>query len=113
MLQLEKNAVLTAMLPLLICVSLSLKKYAVKTVVKPKESKEHIRSQKIDRILTGKYTCHPMFCRNHGRCFYLTFNVIGACLQDLLALGIDALTKVTDHVLTAANVNPAIHGLVD
>ena len=88
------------MLPLLIC------------VVKPKESKEHIRSQKIDRILTGKYTAIPCFVGIMVAVFYLTFNVIGAYLQDLLALGIDALTKVTDHVLTAANVNPAIHGLV-
>ena len=85
-----------------------IEKVCRQTVVKPKESKEHIRSQKIDRILTGKYTAIPCFVA----VFYLTFNVIGACLQDLLALGIDALTKVTDHVLTAANVNPAIHGLV-
>lgn len=69
-------------------------------------------SQKIDRILTGKYTAIPCFVGIMVAVFYLTFNVIGACLQDLLALGIDALTKVTDHVLTAANVNPAIHGLV-
>ena len=68
--------------------------------------------QKIDRILTGKYTAIPCFVGIMVAVFYLTFNVIGAYLQDLLALGIDALTKVTDHVLTAANVNPAIHGLV-
>lgn len=89
-----------------------IEKVCCQTVVKPKESKEHIRSQKIDRILTGKYTAIPCFVGIMVAVFYLTFNVIGACLQDLLALGIDALTKVTDHVLTAANVNPAIHGLV-
>ena len=89
-----------------------IEKVCRQTVVKPKESKEHIRSQKIDRIITGKYTAIPCFVGIMVAVFYLTFNVIGACLQDLLALGIDALTKVTDHVLTAANVNPAIHGLV-
>ena len=89
-----------------------IEKVCRQTVVKPKESQEHIRSQKIDRILTGKYTAIPCFVGIMVAVFYLTFNVIGACLQDLLALGIDALTKVTDHVLTAANVNPAIHGLV-
>ena len=89
-----------------------IEKVCRQTVVKPKESKEHIRSQKIDRILTGKYTAIPCFVGIMVAVFYLTFNVIGAYLQDLLALGIDALTKVTDHVLTAANVNPAIHGLV-
>ena len=89
-----------------------IEKVCRQTVVKPKESKEHIRSQKIDRILTGKYTAIPCFVGIMVAVFYLTFNVIGAYLQDLLALGIDALTKVTDHVLTAANVNPTIHGLV-
>ena len=89
-----------------------IEKVCRQTVVKPKESKEHIRSQKIDSILTGKYTAIPCFVGIMVAVFYLTFNVIGAYLQDLLALGIDALTKVTDHVLTAANVNPAIHGLV-
>ena len=89
-----------------------IEKVCHQTVVKPKESKEHIRSQKIDRILTGKYTAIPCFVGIMVAVFYLTFNVIGACLQDLLALGIDALTELTDHALTAANVNPAIHGLV-
>ena len=89
-----------------------IEKVCRQTVVKPKESKEHIRSQKIDRILTGKYTAIPCFVGIMVAVFYLTFNVIGACLQDLLALGIDALTNVTAPVLTAANVNPAIHGLV-
>ena len=89
-----------------------IEKVCQQTVVKPKESKEHIRSQKIDRILTGKYTAIPCFVGIMVAVFYLTFNVIGAWLQDLLALGIDALTELTDHALTAANVNPAIHGLV-
>lgn len=89
-----------------------IEKVCRQTVVKPKESKEHIRSQKIDRILTGKYTAIPCFIGIMLTVFYLTFNVIGAWLQDLLALGIDALTKIADHALTAANVNPAIHGLV-
>ena len=89
-----------------------IEKVCQQTVVKPRESKEHIRSQKIDRILTGKYTAIPCFIGIMVAVFYLTFNVIGAWLQDLLALGIDALTELTDHALTAANVNPAIHGLV-
>lgn len=89
-----------------------IEKVCQQTVVKPRESKEHIRSQKIDRILTGKYTAIPCFIGIMVAVFYLTFNVIGAWLQDLLALGIDALTELTDHALTTANVNPAIHGLV-
>ena len=89
-----------------------IEKVCQQTVVKPRESIEHIRSQKIDRILTGKYTAIPCFIGIMVAVFYLTFNVIGAWLQDLLALGIDALTELTDHALTAANVNPAIHGLV-
>ena len=89
-----------------------IEKVCQQTVVKPRESKEHIRSQKIDRILTGKYTAIPCFIGIMVAVFYLTFNVIGAWLQDLLALGIDALMELTDHALTAANVNPAIHGLV-
>ena len=89
-----------------------IEKVCQQTVVKPRESKEHIRSQKIDRILTGKYTAIPCFIGIMVAVFYLTFNVIGAWLQDLLALGIDALTELTDHALTAANVNPAIHALL-
>lgn len=82
------------------------------TVVKPKESKERIRSEKIDRVLTGKYTAIPLFILIMGTVFYLTFNVIGAWLQDLLAAGIDALTAVVDSALTSANVNAAIHDLI-
>ncbi|MER2151040.1 MAG: fused ferrous iron transport protein A/B, partial [Candidatus Limivicinus sp.] len=81
-------------------------------VVKPQESKEHLRSRKIDRILTGKYTAIPVFIVIMGLVFYLTFNVIGAWLQDLLAAGIGWLTKTADAALTAAHVNEAIHGLI-
>ena len=81
-------------------------------VVKPKESKEHIRSQKIDRILTGKYTAIPCFIAIMLGIFFLTFNVIGAFLQNLLQMGIDSLTALVDTGLSAAGVNKAIHSLV-
>lgn len=81
------------------------------TVVKPKESRERIRSQKIDRILTGKYTAIPCFVMIMLAVFYLTFNVIGAFLQDILQLGIDRLTAMTDQALSAAKVNEVLHGL--
>ena len=74
------------------------------TVVKPRESKERIRSQKIDKILTGKYTAIPCFVAIMLAIFFLTFNVIGAFLQNLLQLGIDALTGVVDNALAAAGV---------
>ena len=82
------------------------------TVVKPKESRERIRSQKMDRILTGKYTAIPCFALIMISVFYLTFNVIGAALQGLLEQGIAYLTDVTDRILTAAHVNEALHQLV-
>ena len=81
-------------------------------VKKPKESREHARSQKIDKLLTGKYTAIPVFIAVMGLVFFLTFNVIGATLQDLLATGIEALTGVVDGALTSAGVNRAIHGLI-
>ncbi len=81
-------------------------------VVKPRESREHVRSQRLDRILTGKYTALPVFVLVMGLVFYLTFAVIGVWLQDLLAAGIAALTAWADAGLTAARVNPALHGLV-
>ncbi len=81
-------------------------------VIKPRMSKEHLRSQKIDRVLTGKYTAIPTFIAIMGLVFYLTFNVIGAWLQDLLAMGIEWLTGMTDAALTAAHVNVALHGLI-
>lgn len=82
------------------------------TVVKPKESKERIRSEKIDRVLTGKYTAIPCFVGIMVLVFYLTFNVIGAWLQGILQLGIDKISVLTDQALTAAHVNHAIHSLV-
>lgn len=82
------------------------------TVVKPKESKERIRSEKIDRILTGKYTAIPCFIGIMALVFYLTFNVIGAWLQGILEVWIDKISVVTDVALTAANVNSAMHSLV-
>ena len=82
------------------------------TVVKPRESKEHMRSRKIDKLLTGKYTAIPAFIGIMALVFWLTFNVIGAWLQDLLDLGITALTDVVDAALTAANVNVVLHSLI-
>ena len=82
------------------------------TVVKPKESKEHLRSMKIDRILTGKYTAIPCFVGIMGLVFFLTFSVIGAFLQNLLDMGITALGDMMDSWMTAANVSDVIHSLV-
>ena len=82
------------------------------TVVKPKESKEHLRSMKIDRILTGKYTAIPCFVGIMGLVFFLTFSVIGAFLQNLLDMGITALGGMVDRWMTAANVSDVIHSLV-
>ena len=81
-------------------------------VIKPQENRERTRSQKIDKLLTGKYTALPIFIIVMGLVFYLTFNVIGAWLQDLLAMGIEALTDVVDEALTAGNVNEMLHGLI-
>ncbi len=81
-------------------------------VIKPKESKEHARSRKLDRIFTGKWTAIPIFILIMGLVFFLSFNVIGAFLQDILALLISKLTDVVDAALTAANVAPPIHSLV-
>lgn len=82
------------------------------TVVKPKESKEHLRSQKIDKILTGKYTAIPAFIGIMGAVFWLTFNVIGAGLSSLLEMGIDKLTELTAAALERGNVNSVIQSLV-
>lgn len=81
-------------------------------VVKPHESREHARSSKLDRVLTGKYTAIPVFLGVMLLIFYLTFNVIGKFLSDLLALGIDALTGVVDRALTAYGLNPVAHSLI-
>ena len=82
------------------------------TVVKPHESREHLRSQKIDRFLTGKYTAIPAFIGIMGLVFFLTFNVIGAWLQRLLASGIAWLTEVVDNALVSWEVNEAVRSLV-
>ena len=82
------------------------------TVVKPKESNERVRSEKIDRILTGKYTAIPCFIGIMVLVFYLTFNVIGAFLQGLLEMGIDKLSGMAEAGLIALNVNDAIRSLV-
>lgn len=82
------------------------------SVIKPKESREHLRSRKIDRFLTGKYTGIPAFVGIMAVVFWLTFNVIGVFLQGLLESGITALTDVVDHAMTAAHVNSVVHSLV-
>ena len=89
-----------------------IEKVCEQTVVKPKESKERIRSQKIDRILTGKYTAIPCFFGIMLLVFYLTFNVIGAWLQNLLELGISQLSDATEQLMIAADVNEVLRGLV-
>ena len=81
-------------------------------VRKPRESREHLRSQRLDRILTGKYTALPVFIGIMALVFYLTFAVVGAWLQDLLAAGIEWLTGAVDAALTAWGVNAAVHGLI-
>ena len=83
-----------------------------KAVIKPRESREHLRSSRIDRVLTGKYTAIPVFIGVMLMIFYLTFNVIGKFLSDLLALGIDALTGLADRALTAYGLNPVVHSLI-
>lgn len=82
------------------------------SVVKPKESKEHIRSTKIDRILTGKYTAIPCFVGIMALVFYLTFSVIGAFLANILDMGISALGGYVDQLMTAAHVNSVLQSLV-
>ena len=82
------------------------------TVVKPRQSKEQIRSAQIDRFLTGRYTAIPAFVGIMALVFYLTFGVIGLALQNLLEVGIDALTAAVDSTLTVWNVNAAVHSLV-
>ena len=82
------------------------------TVVKPRESKEHLRSVKIDKILTGKYTAIPCFIGIMGLVFFLTFGVIGAFLQNILEVSIDALGGLVDQWMGAANVNSVLRSLV-
>lgn len=83
-----------------------------RTVVKPHESKEHARSAKIDKILTGKYTAIPCFILIMALVFFLTFNVIGAYFQGLLESGIESLTAIVDSALTRGGVNKVIHSLI-
>ena len=83
-----------------------------KTVVKCHESREHARSVRMDRVLTGKYTAIPTFLAIMFLIFYPTFNVIGSALSDWLSLGIDALTGLVDRGLTAYGINPVVHSLV-
>ena len=89
-----------------------IERLCAQTVIRPQESKERIRSEKIDRILTGRYTAIPCFIGIMVLVFYLTFNVIGGGLQKLLELGIDRLSALTDAALTQLHVNPVIHSLV-
>ena len=83
-----------------------------RAVVKPKESKEHLRSSKIDKILTGKYTAFPSFILIMGLVFFLTFNVVGAFFQNILENGIEKLTALVDAAMASAGVNDVIHSLV-
>ena len=89
-----------------------IQKLCDQTVVKPRESREHERSRKIDKFLTGKYTAIPAFIGIMALVFYLTFNIIGAWLQGLLEMGIGWFTEVVDGALTAWNVNETLHGLI-
>ena len=89
-----------------------IEKICSETVVKPHESKEHLRSVRMDRILTGRYTAIPCFIAIMAAVFFLTFNVIGAALQTLLELCIGYLTDVVDHLFTVWNVNETLHSLV-
>ena len=82
------------------------------TVIKPEESREHLRSRRIDRILTGKYTAIPAFVCIMGAVFWLTFNIIGAVLSDWLDEGITALTEAMDLLLTRSGVNHVVHSLI-
>ena len=89
-----------------------IQKVAEETVKKPHESRERIRSEKIDRVLTGKYMAIPSFIVIMGLVFFLTFNVIGKWLQDLLASGIAWLADLADEAMTAAGINTVIHDLI-
>ena len=89
-----------------------IRKVCSQTFKKPLMSKERVRSERIDRILTGKFTGIPAFIGIMALVFFLTFNVIGKFFQDLIESGVDNLTKITDNALTNANVNPFLHGLI-
>lgn len=89
-----------------------IQKLCRQTVQKPKESRERRRSEKIDRLLTGKYTAIPCFIGIMVLVFFLTFNVIGAFLQNLLEIGIDALAGAAETAMIAANVHPVLRALI-
>ena len=89
-----------------------IEKVCSSSVIKPRESRERIRSEKLDRVLTGKYTAIPAFIVVMGLIFWLTFNLVGPFLQDLLASGIDELTGIVSDALIAANVNDVLQGLL-
>ena len=89
-----------------------IEKVVAAAVVKCRESREHRRSMAMDRILTGKYTALPFFFAVMVLIFYLTFNVVGSFLSDLLSLGIDALTALVDRALTAYGINSVVHSLI-
>ena len=89
-----------------------IEKLCEKTVVKSRESKEHIRSVRIDRVLTNRYAALPIFVGIMLLIFWLTFDVVGAFLQDLLAMGIDRLSEVVDRGLSAYGLNPVVHSLI-
>ena len=89
-----------------------IEKLVREAVVKPRESRQHRRSVQADKILTGKYTAIPIFIGVMFLIFFLTFHVIGAFLSDLLALGIDKLTTLTDAALTAYGLNPVVQSLI-
>lgn len=91
---------------------LFIKRVCKEAVIKAKESKEHARSTRIDKVLTGRFTAIPAFILIMLSVFFLTFNVIGAGLQSLLEMGIDALTETVDKAMTSANVNGVVHSLV-
>ena len=104
--QMDRNAALADMRYTFI------EKVCKKNVVKAKESKEHIRSVKIDSVLTNKYLAIPLFIAVMFLIFFLTFNVIGSFLSDVLASGIDLLSALADRALTALEINDVVHSLV-
>ena len=89
-----------------------IEKVVAASVTKGRESREHARSVKLDRVLTGKYTAMPLFILIMLTVFFLTFNVIGAGLSDLLSMGVDWVTSVTDSALTAYGLNSVVHSLI-
>lgn len=104
--QMDRNAALADMRYTFI------EKVCKDTVKHPKESKEHKRSEKIDKVLTNKYLAIPMFLAIMMLIFYLTFGLIGAWLSDLLSLGIEQITDICDKGLTAYGINPVVHSLI-